>query len=152
MDNNNSIYFKENQYGYHITTKDNIDSISKVGLIPSIGKRSLSINEKNKAIFFCRFLIELDNWINDLYPNYNLNELELLRFSLGGKEAFYKDFFIGDYYLLDTISPNELEILNRISSNGETFNIKGLVYKQYKEGLRWEPIIKNNKLERKKQK
>ena len=148
--NNNSLYFRENQYGYHITTSDNIDSISKVGLIPSMGKRSMSINEKNKAVFFFRFLIELDNWIKDLYPDNSLDELELLRFNLIGKEAFYKDFFIGDYYLMNPILPNELEILNRVSSSGEKFNINNLVLRQCQEELKWEPLIKNKKLERKK--
>lgn len=54
---------------FHYTSKDNLENISKEGLIPNIGENAISI-EKTKKVFFTKgiegTLILMDSWIRGL--------------------------------------------------------------------------------------
>lgn len=90
----------QDHFVYHITEKQNIESIIKYGLIPTIGNRSLLAGDKFKAIFFFDKLYNLEDWMDFLYKNKDKNSLEVLRFNIkrlkgfihnGGEEFYIKN-------------------------------------------------------------
>ena len=55
------------EYGYHITSYENLDSIKELGLIPMVGERSEEIGERHKAVYFYPILLFTPLWVNALY-------------------------------------------------------------------------------------
>lgn len=113
--NKRYVLYKDH-YAFHITTKKNIDSIKSKGLIPSLGVRSQSKDDKERAIYFFDNLYNLYEWIEVLYKNEDLSSLILLRFNLKRKH-FYVHNDGEDFYLLNKIEPTKLEYLEDLDEN-----------------------------------
>jgi hypothetical protein len=77
----NEIENKERKV-WHITPASNLPSIMKSGLVPAIGPRSKSINEKKKAIYAFPDGLSLTdamtNWLDDALGEQHLVVLELI--------------------------------------------------------------------------
>lgn len=74
-------------YGYHLTTKNNLYGIKKNGLMPKLGRRSYSVREKSKLLCFVLDSRYLDFWKDELYTSSVLennmlfdSELVILKF------------------------------------------------------------------------
>lgn len=73
---------------YHVTLKDNLNSILKDGLIPQIGERSFDIGEKEKVVYLFHSIDDVEeallNWLGDWYTdNYGIDTpLALLEVNL----------------------------------------------------------------------
>lgn len=104
--------WSKDHYVHHLTTRDKIAEIITKGLVPRIGTRSESINDKNKAIYFFDSITLLDDWIEELYKDRNKSDLELLRFNLKNRKWFHRDIDIGDFYLKTRVNPNSIEFLS----------------------------------------
>ena len=130
------IWYKDH-YVYHITNKDSLDKIRTVGLKPLCGDRSKSVGDIRKAIYFFDSIYSIDNWIEELYKNKDKNTLELLRFNLKRRKWYSQNKEIGDFYLLNPISPERIELLKREDDNGIIHTIDNLVYQKK---LLWIPI------------
>jgi hypothetical protein len=74
---------------FHVTPKENIESILKNGLIPQIGYRSRKIEEKNAAIYFFINKEEcenaLGNWLGDEFDDENIGDLLILEVDVDDK-------------------------------------------------------------------
>lgn len=101
----------EDHFVYHITTKENIESIIKHGLIPSLGERSLSKMDINKAIYFFDNINNFQMWAELLYPNIDIKNLELLRFNLK-RRKWYIHNGGEDFYLLNKVPPQKIQYLD----------------------------------------
>lgn len=99
---------KRNTCAFHITTKDNIASISKNGLLPMLGERSLRADETEKRLYFFRSMTELCVWIDSLYLGVDPYELEVLKFNVKGRRV--TDNFI-ESFLRRGVTPDKLEYL-----------------------------------------
>lgn len=60
-------------YGYHLTTKNNLYGIKKNGLMPKLGRRSYSKGEKSKLLCFIPDSKYLDFWKETLYKYFLLD-------------------------------------------------------------------------------
>ncbi|MDD3241974.1 MAG: hypothetical protein PHQ64_04320 [Bacilli bacterium] len=119
--NNEFIWYKDH-FVHHLTTKDKMVSIIEKGLIPLIGERSIKVGEAKKRIYFFDDLNLLDSWIEELYLDKNISELELLRFNIKRRKWNYRDSDFGDYYLERKIEAENIEYL-RIYSNNKLLSL-----------------------------
>lgn len=131
-------------YGYHITTTSRLKLIKNEGLLPICGERSKSISDSREAIYFFPALILINNWIKLLYEEKDRKSLELLRLSLKGLNITITDNLnsnniFGDWYTVNSIPSEKIELLKRIDSNGEQFFLENLL-KNNNDDLIWEPI------------
>ena len=81
-------------YGYHITYKSYINSILKNGLVPSVGKNSMSVNEQQPLIYFTTFDY-IDTWIERF--NLDKDQIIILKFpydEFGKRYDTANDMFI----------------------------------------------------------
>ena len=99
--------WKEDHYVYHITNADAMEVICQEGLKPLCGDRSKSVGEDIKGIFFFDGLPSTNEWIEMLYENANVEELELLRFNLKGRKWIMHNG--EDFYLTEGIPTNKIE-------------------------------------------
>lgn len=90
---------KPNRY-FHVTPKDNLDSILSNGLIAQIGERSLEIRERQNAVF--------------LFPNFE--EMNNALYNWLG-EAF-EDI---DLIILQIDLPDDFPVYREVDSNGNDF-------------------------------
>lgn len=135
----------EDHYVYHIATVDNIESIIKNGLVPKCGLRSKSVEDNKKAIYFFDSLYSIDNWIDELYKNKSIKELELLRFNLKRRKWFFKDAEIGDFYLTRPINNTNIDYLRIYDNNGKPLSLNS-DYIFDKDKLVWDNIKKYKSL------
>ena len=105
-----SEYVGDNEnYGYHITNNGAMDSICKKGLIPSIGERSKSAGDDIKGIFFFNNLDSVNEWIEKLYKDKDICDLELLRFNLENRKWIIRNS--NEFYLMSKVSEDRIEYL-----------------------------------------
>lgn len=110
----------EDHFVYHITPKENMGSIIKYGLVPSLGERSLSKGDINKAIYFFDNINNFEMWAELLYPNLDISDLKLLRFNLK-RRKWYIHNGAEDFYLLNKVLPQKIQYLD----DSELFNSIG---------------------------
>lgn len=60
-------------YGYHLTTKNNLYGIKKNGLMPKLGRRSYYVREKRKLLYFTLDSKDLNYWKKELYKYFYLD-------------------------------------------------------------------------------
>mgnify|MGYP003305981478 CR=1 FL=1 len=65
----NEFIWRSDHYAFHLTNKKAIGSISKQGLKPLCGKRSKSVGDDTKGIYFFDCLGSVTDWIEALYEN-----------------------------------------------------------------------------------
>ena len=58
---------------YHVTPARNLDSITRHGLVPQVGERSMAAGESSKASYFFPSVEALEhgltNWLGDQFPD-----------------------------------------------------------------------------------
>ncbi len=145
--------WREDCYAYHITHKNKMGEIVSKGLIPQIGERSQSINDNNKAIYFSCSLYSIDEWIDCLYGNKDIDNLELLRFNLKNRKWFIQDPTIGDFYVKRAINPERISYLKIFDSDGNISSLRNLYMALYsleakKYQIMWADLLNYDKLEK----
>lgn len=123
---------------YHITEKDNIESIREQGLVPTCGERSISFGDTREAIYFFDYIYSVEEWAFRLYEN-KYTELELLKFNLKRRKWHALDNQIGDFYITRPIIPENIEILNRKDEEDNIFTLDEIAFQKK---LIWEPLKK----------
>ena len=78
-----------------------------IALINKVGDRSKSVGDDVKGIFFFDGLPSTNEWIEMLYENANVEELELLRFNLKDRKWIMHNG--EDFYLTEGIPANKIE-------------------------------------------
>lgn len=129
---------------YHITKKENMESIIEKGLIPQIGDRSKSVGDDIKAVYFIDDLNKLDEWIEALYKDKELKDLEILKFNLKNRKWYIKFLDDGEFYTPNIILPNKIEFLRLYDEINECYvplSFNSEIYVQ-----EWEPISKYKEL------
>lgn len=101
--------WRQDHYAYHLTNTNDIKNIRNVGLKPLCGKRSLSIGDNIKGIFFFDYLGSTIDWIDALYPNTKIYELELLRFNLKNRKWIKHNE--NEFYLIHNVHPDKIDYL-----------------------------------------
>ena len=124
-------------YVYHITKSENVENITKKGLVPFCGERSISVGDTRKAIYFFDYIYSAEEWAYRLYED-NI-ELELLKFNLKRRKWYMVNQEIGDFYITSPILPENIEILKRITEDNNIFSINEI---SYQKKLIWEPLKK----------
>jgi hypothetical protein len=123
----NEFIWKTDQYGYHITSVESMKGICTKGLIPSLGERSKSVGETEKGIFFIYNLYEMHEWINTLYKERNIQELELLRFNLKNRKwhmrVGYSINDLQEFYLVNKVLPERIQYARVFNSNNEELTL-----------------------------
>ena len=104
-----SFVWRNDHYAFHITNTDAIEDIRKEGLKPLCGKRSQSVCDDTKGVFFFDYLGSVSHWIDVLYENKNIYELELLRFNLKNRKWILKNE--NEFYLTNKVKPEKIEYL-----------------------------------------
>lgn len=98
-------------YSYHLTPKEKIEDIKKLGLIPLCGENSKSIQDYIEAIYFFLNLHRLSDWGSVLFHDV-YHEASLIRIDMRGiKNLYVNDLLLGDCYTLDKIGIDYLSIL-----------------------------------------
>lgn len=101
--------WKKDHYAFHITNIEVMKNICRYGLKPQCGERSISVGDNTKGIFFFDYLNSLSKWIDILYKNKNINELELLRFNLKNRKWIKQNN--NEFYLPNKVLPERIEYL-----------------------------------------
>ena len=105
----NEFIWRIDHYAYYLTNIEAMRYICSEGLKPICGERSKSVNDDIKGIFFFENLYMINDWIDALYKNKNIYELELLRFNLKNRKWLMRN--IDEYYLTNKVQPNKIEYL-----------------------------------------
>lgn len=101
----------EQKKGYHITLKNNLYNIQKNGLEPRIGRRSNTVDEYTKLLFFSTMLNSILIWKDRLYKNISFDELAILVFDLEGMQYEARYDSAGDFFTKTIISPENIRLL-----------------------------------------
>lgn len=115
MNTLNNFIWEVDHYAYHITNTTAMRNICIEGLLPSLGERSKLAGDSINGIFFFNNICFINDWIEKLYKEKNIYELELLRFNLKGLRWIIRNS--NEFYLLDKVNREEIEYLriyNRI--------------------------------------
>ena len=99
----------QDHFAYHITEKQNIDSIIKNGLIPSIGNRSRVAGDEFKAIYFFDEIYSLEEWMDFLYQNQDKDSLEILRFNIKNLKWYFHRK--NEFYITQIIPSEKIDFL-----------------------------------------
>ena len=121
---------------FHITKKENMDSIINLGLRPRCEERCRSIGDSRKAIYFFDYLESADEWAQELFNCKNIEELEILKFNLKRRVWHSSNSSIGDFYLTNMVKSKDLFYLSEISKN----NLLDKSYHGYNNINIWLPI------------
>ena len=105
----NEFIWRKDHHVFHITNMEAMGNICKQGLKPQCGERSKSIGDETKGIFFFDYLGSACDWIDVLYKNKNIYELELLRFNLKNRKWIKHNN--DEFYLLNKVFPEAIEYL-----------------------------------------
>ena len=73
------------------------------------GKRSQSVCDDTKGVFFFDYLGSVSHWIDVLYENKNIYELELLRFNLKNRKWIKQND--NEFYLPNKVLSERIEYL-----------------------------------------
>lgn len=130
----------QDHFVYHITKKDNIDSILKFGLIPSLGERSILAKDQFKAVFFFDNLYNIENWMNFLYKNKDKDSLEVLRFNIKKLKWFIHNGG-EEFYIKQKVPIENIDYLELYNNNSDIISFNNL-YKEdiYNLDYRWSKL------------
>lgn len=96
---------------YHITEKSNLYTIQKNGLEPRIGRRSNSVDEDYKLVYFTDDLYSIFTWKNRLYNTQSFNDLVILSFDIPNNGYIRRHDNAGDCFISDSISPKNISLI-----------------------------------------
>jgi hypothetical protein len=110
------IFLKEfvwrvDHYAYHLTLNRNIPYIQAKGLVPQTGQNSKAVGDSRRAIYFFDCLGSVLDWISALYPNEDIENIELLRFNLKNRIWGVQNQEIGDFYIERPVKVDKLSYL-----------------------------------------
>ena len=128
----------ENSYVYHLTAKDNLNYISRFGLIPALGDKTRYIGDNRNFVYFSYYIEDVIKWYEKFYTGFSKDDMVLLRFRLNSVKYFCKDFKNGDLYTWCAVPKDKIEYLNNYCESGILYNIDD-INKQKKLG--WRPFI-----------
>lgn len=100
----------EIEMAYHVTPTDNVRSILRDGLIPTVGERSSVLSEKPCVFLFpSRDHAEdaVANWLGDLFED---GELSLLQVDISGLP--FENTVDYELQVFATITPDRIKILD----------------------------------------
>ena len=113
--------WREDHYSYHITNTEAMKGICKNGLKPLVGDRSMSVGDNIKGIFFFDSLYSINDWIERLYKDKDIYELELLRFNIKQRKwNMRRCYEYVEFYLLNKVAQDKIEYL-RLYDKSDTF-------------------------------
>ena len=105
----NDFIWRKDHYAYHLTNIESMNNICIKGLKPVNGERSKSKNDEINGIYFFDYLGSVNDWIDLLYKDKNIYELELLRFNLKNRKWILKNE--NEFYLTNKVKPEKIEYL-----------------------------------------
>lgn len=105
----NEFIWRKDHHVFHITNMEAMENICKYGLKPLCGERSKSVGDDIKGIFFFDSIRSVSDWIDALYKNRDICELELLRFNLKHRKWIKKNN--SEFYLPNKVLPERIEYL-----------------------------------------
>lgn len=150
MEVSNSFLWGIDYYAYHITNTKAMKDICLEGLKPSVGERSRLAGDDIKGIFFFDNLCFLNNWIEQLYQDKNIYELELLRFNLKDRKWIIRK--PNEFYLLSRVSESDIEYLRIYNEKSGIYLPLDLLYPTYNKEISWnhlkgyKPLIRRKEL------
>lgn len=105
MSLNKSNMFSDN-YLYHLTSKENIPSILKEGLKPSVGKNSKKANDNKPSLYLCEYE-DIEYW--QIILGYD----SLLKVKVDDKDSCNKFEYstYSEFIYEDTIAPDKIEVI-----------------------------------------
>lgn len=95
---------------YHITKKSNLYSIQKNGLQPRIGRRSNSVDEYEKSLYFTDNLYSIFTWKKRLYGNEPFENYAILTFDIDDTQYTRRYDSAGDCFIKKTILPENIKL------------------------------------------
>lgn len=146
----NDFLWKINYYAYHITNTTAMKDICLEGLKPSVGERSRLAGDDIKGIFFFNNLCFLNNWIDQLYQDRNVYELELLRFNLKNRNWIKRN--PDECYFLSSVNERDIEYLRIYNKKSGVYLPLNLLYPTYNKEISWnhlkdyKPLIRRKEL------
>lgn len=136
----------QDHFVYHITEKQNIDSIIKYGLVPSLGDRSLLVGDKFKAIFFFDELYNIEEWMDFLYKNKDKNSLEVLRFNIKKLRWFIHNAG-EEFYTKSNIPIEKIDYLKLYNKNNRLITFNDMINENiYDLDYRWNKLKEYHKI------
>ena len=134
----------QDHFVYHITEKQNIESIIKYGLIPSTGDRSLLAGDTFKAVFFFDNLYNIEEWMNFLYKNKDKDSLEVLRFNIKKLKGFIHNDG-NEFYIQDIIPIDKIDYL-KLYNNDKVVSFNDMINENiHKLNYRWNKLKEYHK-------
>ena len=143
--------WRKDHFAYHLTSSDYMKMICSQGLKPLCGERSQSVGDDTKGVFFFDCLESVLDWIDYLYKDRNVEELELLRFNLKNRKWVKQNDC--EFYLPHKVLPERVEYLriydqetsslSPLSSIGDYNKRKELIWKGLKD---YKPFNEENGL------
>lgn len=121
--------WKSDHFVCHITEEKNMLSIIKNGLLPLNGERCKSVMDDRNGVFCLDGVHNVQYWIEELYEQYELETLKLLRFNLKERKWYIdnsNDYAFG-MYLPHKVLPQKLDFLQMKDSSGEILPLTKLL-------------------------
>ena len=104
-----SFILREDHYAYHVTNVSAMKSICQYGLKPLCGERSRSVGDSIKGIYFTDYFYSVLEWIDLLYKDVSVYDLEVLRFNLRNRKWKIKNE--NEFYLFNKVRPKGISYL-----------------------------------------
>ena len=111
--------WRTDHYAFHLTNDNSMKKICVEGLKPLCGERSQSVNDNFNGIFFFDNIESVSRWIDVLYENKDIYELELLRFNLKNRKWIKKND--DEFYLIHKVLPKKIEYLRLYDNEKNVF-------------------------------
>lgn len=142
---NQELICYQDHYAYHITEKNNIESIIKYGLLPSFGDRSKLAGDKFKAVFFFDNLYNIEEWMNFLYKSKDKDSLEVLRFNIKKLKWFIHNSG-EEFYTQSQIPVEKIDYL-KIYNNNKLITFNDMINENiYNLDYRWNKLKEYHKI------
>ena len=135
----------ENSYVYHLTAKENLNYISRFGLIPALGDRSRYVGDTRDFVYFSYYIDDVIKWYDKYYKNFKEEDMYMLRFKLSYAKYFLKDFKKEDFYTWCAIPKEKIDILKNYTDSGLIYRIEEI---GYQKKLVWKPFVEEYKRDR----
>ena len=99
---------------YHITKKENLDSILSSGLIPNFGEHSKSKREQKAMVFLC-YEKDIDRFLKCFYDVDTVLKVDMRKLKLYTRIIFYETCYDGiitihEFGSKETISPDRISV------------------------------------------
>ena len=132
-------------FAYHITEKQNIDSIIRYGLLPTIGDRSIIAGDNFKAVFFFDNINNIEEWMDFLYKNKDKDSLDVLRFNIKSLKWFIHNNG-EEFYIRHKIPITKIDYLEIYNKESNLISYNNLINENiYNLEYRWNKLKEYHK-------